>query len=175
MGASHNQRVINKPGKKINQSQSASVRCSIETIQNHRSTPTSNMYKGQRWDGLWRGCSGDVKRQSQSRHKKEREREVDVKKKQKVLDEQHNKKTKNKTITITSRNKTYIPGCIIQIKQLDLVTILLEISFHVGGAGGRRRGRELINRAPKDERKRKSRVKERERNPHSQKKKKRRK
>lgn len=36
---------------------------------------------------------------------------------------------------------------------------------------GGRRGRELINRAPKDERKRKSRVKERERNPHSQKKK----
>lgn len=30
------------------------------------------------------------------------------------------------------KNKTYIPGCIIQIKQLDLVTILLEISFHVG-------------------------------------------
>lgn len=34
-----------------------------------------------------------------------------------------------KLITITVENKTYIPRCIIQIKQLDLVTILLEISL----------------------------------------------
>lgn len=33
--------------------------------------------------------------------------------------------------------KTYIPRCIIHIKQLDLVTILLEISLYVGGRGGR--------------------------------------
>lgn len=39
------------------------------------------------------------------------------------------------------KTKTYIPRCIIQIKQLDLVTILLEISLYVVG---------LRNRAPKD-------------------------
>lgn len=76
------------------------------------------------------GCSWDVKRQSQSRHKKERTWNWCEKK---SLDQQHNKK---KPITITSKNKTYIPGCIIQIKQLDLVTILLEISIHVGEGEG---------------------------------------
>lgn len=78
-----------------------------------------------------RGYGGDAETEPvQTQRKRER-----------GIHEQHNKiKT-----TITSKNKTYIPGCIIQIKQLDLVTILLEISFHVGGGG---RGG-LINRAPK--------------------------